>query len=283
MYEQTLPYRMFFFSLQYKVRQVGEPFIPKYTPQDIRLAAHEVASYFPALSSCEPDVIKFLSKKIRAFVKSQRKRIKRKNADNPKPGLIDNEHESGEIHDKSDDEDIDIDMTENISPRKRCLSESVEPDTGAQSSSKPKCPAKKVKKAIPDKPKKLIPDSAPGASDHVSSAPDPVGKEFCSNNPENVKFEEGHFVVLGKGVDAYEYCKVDKVVYHKQFQRYSMEVTYYEEIDGRLEVYPIPNKTEPWKGKKVPLNTIIMNLRKTRLVDSDIKKRIREITRQLYS
>ncbi len=281
------------------MRQVGEPLIPKYTAQDVRLAAHQVASYFPALSSCEADVIKFLSKKIRSFLKSQRKKINRKkNKENPNPSPMDENAESGdECYEQSDDDEgiganketpeassIPSNSTSKAkkSPRKRCLSEGLEStDFSAdnQTSNATNHSVKKVKRSIPNP----VPTSDP-----VPSESEPVQKEFCSQNSQNVKFSEGHFVVLGKDVDEYEFCKVDKVVYHKEFRKYSLDVTYYEEIDGRLEVHPIRKKgkivkpKKPWTGSKIPLNTIIYNLKDTRLVDSDIKRKICEITK-VYS
>ncbi len=241
-------------------------------------------------------MIKFLSKKIRSFVKSQRKRKNRstnKDKENANPLSIENcnelENVQGESDNENDESGNDVNMMEGhatTSPRKRCLSESGEPEPGESNGDKqtnipPNIPAKKAKKTQVD--------PVPTSSDPQPSASDPVAKEFCSQNSQNVKFEEGHFVVLGKGVDSYEFCKVDRVVYHKEFRRYSLDVTYYEVLDGRLEVHPKRKKGKnvkpgkPWTGSKIPLNTIIFNLRSTRLVDSDIKRRLCEITKELYS
>ncbi len=61
---------------QYRVRQVGEPLVSGYTRSDIQMAAREVALCFPALASCDEDVIKYLSTKIKAFLKQRRRLIK---------------------------------------------------------------------------------------------------------------------------------------------------------------------------------------------------------------
>ncbi len=155
------------------------------------------------------------------------------------------------------------------SPRKRSLSHDI------QHSSRSNQDISKAKKS---RKSKVISIPATKNSDDTEM----LGKEFSSQNSLNVKFEVGHYVVLGNDVDDVEYCKIDSIDYHKQSAKYSMEVTYYKLLDGRLEVCLEPNGKKPWTGTKVPLNTVILNLRHSRFVDTEMREKLQAITREIY-
>ncbi len=304
---------------QARVRLVATPLLAKeHTPEDVSLAVREVASYFPALSQCESDVIKFLSKKIKAFLKQQR-HLKKKAAEkeaensthvandksapqqsqlspiqskedrNPQPATV-TDKESGQ----SDADSPPIDKSRDT----KCSSSDNEPDAVSESVlSKRKRPVTKdpydFDENIPvlsttnrssAKSKKAKMSNATPKHSEILDATEMAGKEFSSQNSLNVKFEVGHFVVLGEDTDEYHFCRVDDIVYHKPSAKYYMNITYYQLIDGRLEVYPARDKPDkPWTDKKVPLNTIILNLRHFRLVDRDMQNEILKITKEYYS
>ncbi len=295
--------------------------ISEYTDHDITLAVREIASYFPALSSCDADVLKFLKKKLRAYLKQQRHHIKRKSLNDPSSKQSSNESEKlSEQSDIDTQSDAENTLQPNL-PTAKLVPSSDKPEQPLCKSSEPtespgchkdgENPAPSLRKRslleaskpteatsntdsnIPDG--YLVNSSSPNAKKaKKSTSGDPtcatgcvtnadMPKEFCSQNPQNVKFEEGHFVVLGEDIDQFHFCKIDNIEYHKSSGKYFMGVTYYNLIDGRLEVCPKPGRNIPWTASKVPLNTVILNLRHTRLVDNDVKKRISEITKDLYS
>ncbi len=256
------------------------------TPQDVSLAVREVASYFPDLSTCEPDVIKFLTKKMKKYLKQQRYLIRKAegSANNENQNIepmikINAPKESDQLDVNSEPSKTSTEERSVLSPRKRALScDPYEFDQNAteQSAVNLSSKSKKAKMCLQSK-------NVPIQHAENVDTSGMTGKEFSSQNSLNVKFEVGHFVVLGKDMDEYEFCRIDEIVYHKSSAKYYMNITYYQLIDGRLEVYPEPDSDKPWVGKKVPLNTVILNLRHTRLVDTDMKNKLRDITTDLYS
>ncbi len=328
------------------------------TPEDISLAVREVASYFPALSSCEADVIKFLSKKIRAYLKQQRHKAKKNTqGPNPEPTInAENESEQSDVgsntksilagsvlspkenvHDRNppanppnpsqiesgnNEQTLDVQsvMTAQNEPEKNTQDQNHEPMIHEQNGSlkldgnirpndintvagsprkralqtdhyefNESTPVLSTDQHSASKSKKAKMSSVSKKQPKTHAQAENVeptqmaGKEFSSQNSQNVKFEVGHFVVLGQDIDEYEFCKIDDIVYHKGSKKYYMNITYYQLLDGRLEVYPEPGSDKPWTATKVPLNTVILNLRHTRLVDTDMKNEIIDITRDLYS
>ena len=266
--------------MQYRVRDCCKSLIPKSTHHEIRIAAGEVAQYFTALSSCDKDTLDFLTKKIKTYLKAQRKKLKKKNGTGPLP----TENWENEIEAVSAETDYDqVDeknSVENVSPRKRVLSSDhydfdENEDTPVLNSVKR--PPGKSKKAKVCR----VSEITQAKNEDV---PEMTRKEFSSQNSRDIKFEIGHFVVLGKDIDAYEFCRIDNVEYHKLSGKYHMSITYYHLIDGRLEVlHKKGNGNKPLTQTRVPLNTVILNLRHTRLVDTDMKNEIIKITRDLYS
>ncbi len=283
---------------QFRVRQVATPLLTESSPQLVSLAVREVASYFPGLSNCESDVIQFLTKKIKGFLKQHKYRnnLKKKeneNAKNLNAVVVEVQKESdldpSEFEPELDGEST---VTQSVSSD---IHPPQEPQPSMKKNAKP-VPRKKpaLKRALPEskseghvkansppKPKKSKTPNPVLSVDHANDSVMP--REFSSNNPQNVKFQEGDFVVLGEDVDKYHFCKIDKIDYDKQSTKYFMNVTYHELIDGRLEECLKPKTTKIWHAKRVPLNTVILNLRYTRLVDNDMKSRISAITNELYS
>ncbi len=350
------------------MRQVATPLLPKDpTPaEDISLAVREVASYFPALIECESDVIKFLSKKIKAFLKQQRHLLRqktKKNEQDPvKKSVQDPNPQNGtpkesgqvDVHIPPNDPSVNlgspVDRAHPPHPEHlaRTQKESVECNADTQPNAKSGVtePVLSGMDASMDlNPEPLVnsqgdsgqfdadthvndtkarggsafsPRKRTLANDHynfddipvlspvkpfvskskkakVSSKPTPPaenvgatdmkGKEFSSQNScYNVKFEVGHFVVLGEDIDEYHFCQIDNIEYHKSSAKYHMSITYFKLVDGRLEVWPDEKDPEkPWTDKKVPLNTVILNLRHSRLIDTEMVNKITEITREIYS
>ena len=328
---------------QFRVRQVATPLLTESSPQLVSLAVREVASYFPGLSNCESDVIQFLTKKIKGFLKQHKYRnnLKKKENENAKnlnavvvevqkesdldPSEFEPELDgestvtqsvSSDIHPPQEPQPsmkkvIEVQKESDLDPfefepeldGESTVTQSVssdihppqEPQPSMKKNAKP-VPRKKpaLKRALPEskseghvkansppKPKKSKTPNPVLSVDHANDSVMP--REFSSNNPQNVKFQEGDFVVLGEDVDKYHFCKIDKIDYDKQSTKYFMNVTYHELIDGRLEECLKPKTTKIWHAKRVPLNTVILNLRYTRLVDNDMKSRISAITNELYS
>ena len=331
------------------MRQVATPLLSETSPLLESLAVREVASYFPGLSNCESDVIKFLTKKIKAFIKQHKYRanLKKKESEKDKnPNPVNEEQneppvDPNPVNEEQNEPPVDpnpVNEEQNEPPvdpfdfeseldRESTVTGSVSHDlhhtqetqpsvkkTGKFAPRKKPAPRKQPEKTIlsaceqpvrptqsprkrsllenkseghiikANSPPKAKKSKTPDPVSSVDGSNDPVNpREFCSNNPENVKFQEGDFVVLGEDVDTYHFCKIDKIDYDKQSTKYFMNVTYHELIDGRLEECLKPKTTKIWHAKRVPLNTVILNLRYTRLVDNDIKSRISAITKELYS
>ncbi len=223
-----------FFYFQYRVRDVSQSLIPKYTSHDIRIAAGEVAQFFPALAECDAEILKFLSKKIKTYIKSQRKKInKSKESKENAPHSLSPElpSDGNQAVDKDpENEQVDqMDSVETVSPRKRALSRSDPYDFDED------IPAIKTVKRSVAKSKKPKPQAVPTSRQAENAAiAEASGKEYSGIG--DIKFEIGHFVVLGKDIDEYDFCKVDSVEYHKLSGKYHMSITYFELIDGRLEV-----------------------------------------------